>query len=68
MTDSESNADDRSLEQKALDDIDDIATMAELALAAEMRDDRSAVSEQLHEIHGIARSWNDPTSDTEEGQ
>jgi len=60
MTDTESNADEQSLEQKALDDIDEVAALAEKAIAAEMRGDTGELSSTLHEIHGIARSWNDP--------
>lgn len=65
MTDTESNADEQSLEQKALDDLDEVAVLAEEAIAAEMRGDTGELSSTLHEIHGIARSWNDPTLDEE---
>lgn len=60
MTDSESNADERSLEQKALDDIDEVAALAEEAIAAEMRGDTGELSSTLHEIYDLARPWNDP--------
>lgn len=60
MSKSESNTDERSIEQKALDDLDDIASMAERAIAADVSGDATERTALLHEIHDCATSWNDP--------
>lgn len=67
MTDSESTNDERSLEQKAFDDLDDIALMAQNAIAADVRGDASERTDLIHQINELAKSWSDvdPEADNE---
>lgn len=55
--------DDRTLEQRAYEDLDLIAGIADAALVAHAVGNDEQVGDALKEIRSIAEAWSDPDSD-----
>lgn len=65
MTATDSADDERGLEQKAFDDIDQINLLVKKAIRADMKDSPGKRTEFLHEIHELTKSWQDVEVDDE---